>query len=211
AVIPNGIDIPATVATGAGTSHRTLLYLGRIHPIKAVDRLLRAWRSLQDTHAAWRLRIVGSGEPEHVREIRDLAAELNLVRVEFAGALYGEDKHLAYVDSELFVLPSHSENFGMAVAEALAHGRAAVVGRGAPWAALESQHCGRWIANDPEPLAQALSELMSLAPDALATMGAHGRSWMARDFSWEAIAAHMSAVYHWSVHGGTVPDTVRLS
>jgi glycosyltransferase involved in cell wall biosynthesis len=211
-VLPNGIDLP--VLPGAGGTRqcesRTLLYLGRIHPIKGLDRLLQAWVHLSARHPQWRLLVAGRGESTHVQEITALAETLDVKRVEFTGPLYGEAKAQAYLNSDLFVLPTHSENFGMVVAEALAHGCPAVVSRGAPWPGLQTEGCGWWVSNNVASLAQALDEAMQLPPDSLADMGLRGRVWMERDFGWPAIGQKMDAAYRWLVSGGPQPSWVRI-
>ena len=155
--------------------------------------------------------IAGKGEPAHVREVQALAAKLGVQRVEFPGPLYGEAKTLAYFAAEMFVLPTHSENFGMVVAEALAHGRPALVSRGAPWPGLESEGGGWWVDNSVECLTAALDSAMQLPPDLLAAMGLRGRAWMARDFGWPAIGRKMDAAYRWVVAGGQCPSWIRLA
>jgi glycosyltransferase involved in cell wall biosynthesis len=190
---------------------RTLLYLGRIHPIKGLDRLLRAWAELQPRYPQWRLVIAGKGEPEHVLEVKALATRLNLHRVSFPGPLYGEAKTKAYFDADLFVLPTHSENFGMVVAEALAHGCPAVVSCGAPWSGLKIEGCGWWVDNSVPSLVITLATAMQLPPDQLVNMGLSGRAWMERDFGWNAIGQKMDAAYRWVVKGGTRPVWIWLS
>ena len=207
--IPNGVDLPA-LSKCASSSLRTLLFLGRIHPVKGIDRLLHAWRSLQDLQPGWRLVVAGRGEAMHEREVRELAATLRLQRVEFVGAVYGNEKSQAYFGANLFVLPTHSENFGMAVAEALAHGCPAVVSRGAPWAGLEGQGCGWWVGNEVPELTAALDTAMSLPAEKLAEMGCQGRAWMARDFGWDSVAQRMEAAYRWVLDGGQAPAWVKL-
>ena len=209
AVVPNGIDLPV-LEECASSSARTLLFLGRIHPVKGVDRLLRAWQSLQDRHPGWRLVVAGPGESRHEPEMRQLATALRLARMEFIGALYGSAKSQAYFGANLFVLPSHSENFGMTVAEALAHGCPAVVSKAAPWAGLENEDCGWWVGHDVPELTSALDAAMSLPPGKLAEMGRRGRAWMARDFGWESVAQRMEAAYRWVLDGGEAPAWVRL-
>jgi len=210
AIIPNGIDVPdGPVPTRPG-GMRTLLFLSRIHPKKGIDLLLHAWQRLEQRHPNWRLAIVGTGETEHVAHVKALAARLDVRRVDFSGPAYGAAKDAAYVGASLFVLPTHSENFAMVVAEALAHGCPAVVTRGAPWSGLDTEHCGWWIENDPDVLHATLDHALSLPPDALAVMGQNGRQWMVRDFGWKTIAEQMHAAYHWIVFGGAVPDCVRL-
>lgn len=209
-LLPNGIDLPA-LPPACGTQQaesRTLLYLGRIHPIKGLDRLLQAWAQVQTQHPQWRLLVAGRGEAAHMQEVQALAATLGVQRVEFPGPLYGEAKAQAYFGADLFVLPTHSENFGMVVAEALAHGCPAVVSRGAPWPGLEPEGCGWWVDNSVPTLVAALNESMSLPPDQLATMGLRGRAWMERDFGWAAIGQKMDAAYRWIVLGGNKPKWI---
>ncbi len=213
-VVPNGIDLPdmslASVREKGGV--RTLLYLGRIHPIKGLDRLLSAWAQLQGQgrHPQWRLVIAGKGEAAHVQDVQALAARLGVQRVEFPGPLYGEAKAQAYFAAEIFVLPTHSENFGMVVAEALAHGCPAVVSRGAPWPGLVTEGCGWWVENSVETLVTGLDAAMQLPPDQLTAMGLCGRAWMEREFGWTAIGQKMDAAYHWLLTGGELPAWVRM-
>ncbi|MEK8049883.1 glycosyltransferase [Ideonella sp. DXS22W] len=214
AVIPNGIDIPPEFETGPDLSSgamRTLLFLSRIHPTKGLDRLLQAWRSLQDDHPGWRLVIAGLGEPEHEAQVRNLARTLSTERVEFPGPLFGDAKSRAYQAADLFVLPTHTENFGMVVAEALAHSCPAVVSTGAPWQGLERTGSGWWVDNDVDSLARALDFAMRCEPKALKCMGARGRQWMNDEFSWETVARQMAATYDWLRHGGAAPSWVEVS
>ncbi len=204
AVIPNGIDIPVLPATsaGAGDGLRTLLFLGRVHPKKGLDLLLPAWGQLQHRFANWQLRIVGDDAGFHaasgyLAHLKEQAQSLGLQRVIFSGALRGQDKWQAYQDADLYVLPTHSENFGMTVAEALAAGTPVICTRGAPWAGLGQEDAGRWIDIGVDPLAQSMEALMSLDRQRLQAMGLRGRQWMQRDFGWMAIGRQMADVYGW--------------
>jgi glycosyltransferase involved in cell wall biosynthesis len=208
AVVPNGVDIP-DIAPGPRGDAKTLLFLGRVHPKKGVDLLLEAWVRLQGAHSDWRLRIVGPGDAGYMRRLAGLAASLGAERVTFAGPLYGRDKTEAYRAADLFVLPTHSENFGMAVAEALAAGCPVVTTKGAPWSELAGYGAGWWVDIGVEPLQRALEEAMAREPRALVEMGARGRSWMERDFSWDRIAAQMIDAYRWIREGGARPAWVH--
>lgn len=208
AIIPNGIDLPVPNKC-ASSSLRTLLFLGRIHPVKGIDRLLQAWQQLEGRHPGWRLVVAGRGESVHEREVHELVVTLRLLRVAFVGAVYGNDKSHAYSGANLFVLPTHSENFGMTVAESLAHGCPAVVSKGAPWAGLEIEGCGWWVGHEVPALAAALDAAMSLPDGELANMGRKGRAWMERDFGWDSVAQRMEAAYRWILDGGEVPQWVR--
>lgn len=197
AFIPHGIDLPAMPGATRFRPYRTLLFLGRIHPTKGVDRLLAAWRALHDDYADWRLVVAGTGEPRYVRYVHQLVHELKLKRVELPGPLFGADKAAAYFEAELFVLPTHSENFGMAIAEALAHGCPVIVGKGAPWQGIERENCGWWISNEIDELAATLGCAMARPREALKEMGSRGRSWMAREFGWDTIGCRMADAYRW--------------
>ena len=209
AVIPNGIDLPV-LEKRRKDGFRTLLFLSRIHPTKGIDRLLHAWRELQVRQPEWRLIVVGRGEPGYEQELKGLAASLELERVVFAGPRYGASKSKTYFEADLFVLPTHSENFGMVVAEALAHGCPAVVSRGAPWAGLESESCGWWVDHDVPELIRSLDAAMSVPRAGLTAMGLNGRAWMQRDFSWETVARRMDTAYRWAVGRGELPAWVHL-
>ena len=211
AIIPNGIDLPDLLANRSTAQRRTLLFLSRIHPIKGIDLLLHAWRQLQHVHLGWNLQVVGLGEHGYEREVSELAQSLQLSRVEFSGPLYGADKSRAYFDADLLVLPTHSENFGMVVAEALAHGCPAVVSQAAPWSGLEDEACGWWIKQDLLSLTETLDIAMSMPPEVLEGMGKKGRFWMGRDFGWKSVAERMEACYRWRLDGGIRPECVRVS
>lgn len=209
AVIPNGIDLAPELPSARDPTARTLLSLGRIHPTKGIDDLIRAWHRLENIHSAWRLVIAGTGEPLYVDQLRQLAGTLGLHRVTFPGPLYGADKMAAYRQAELFVLPSHTENFGMTVAEALVNGCPAVVSTGAPWAELGTRQCGWWVQRDVDTLTRTLGQAMRMPSQALADMGSRGRAWMAKNFVWATVGQRMHASYRWLLDGGEPPAWVR--
>ena len=104
---------------------RILLFLGRLHPKKGLDLLIRAFGEVRSQAPDWRLVIGGSVSgtdvgPDDLAILRDLADRLCPPHsVIFCGLLEGEDKWGALCAADAFVLPSHQENFGMAVVEAL--------------------------------------------------------------------------------------------
>jgi glycosyltransferase involved in cell wall biosynthesis len=212
AIVPNGIDLPelGECSISAAAADRVVLSLGRIHPKKGLDRLVRAWARLEAAHPEWRLRIVGPDELGHARELIALASELKARHLSVEKSVADDAKIAAYQQADLFVLPTLNDNFAITVAEALAAGTPVIATKGAPWRALQREGCGWWIDHGVEPLAAALANAMVMKREALQAMGAKGRAWMARDFSWERIAHDMLNVYRWLSLGGEAPSTVRL-
>jgi glycosyltransferase involved in cell wall biosynthesis len=215
AVIPNGIDVPELMLR-TPSSFRTLLFLGRIHPVKGVDVLLNAWAAVMDRFADWRLLVVGTDmgyrkECGYLETLKALATKLKAKRITFVGPLYGEAKLAAYREAGLFVLPSHSENFGVTIAESLAAGTPAIVTKGAPWSGLAEQGAGWWIDIGVDALVACLKEAMAQSRDELARRGINGREWMLREFSWQTAGKRMDQTYHWLIEGGQVPSWVRMN
>jgi glycosyltransferase involved in cell wall biosynthesis len=213
AIIPNGIDLPSLCrnAKMADVGDRVVLSLGRIHPKKGLDRLLRAWARVEPTYPSWRLRIVGAPELGHDIELKKLARSLQLSRVSIEPPIYGEQKYTAFQQADFFVLPTLNENFAVTVAESLAAGTPVISTKGAPWAGLESERCGWWVDHGIEPLAAALERAMLLPRPELRAMGQRGRDWMRRDFGWDVIASKMSAVYQWLAGKADRPECVTLA
>jgi glycosyltransferase involved in cell wall biosynthesis len=189
-MIPNGIDVPAAASPrrSRGEGLR-LMFIGRLHPVKALENLIAAMALAGDVAAT--LAIHGEGERSYVAGLRRLASSLGVGDcVRFCGSVAGEAKARAFADADVCVLASHTENFGMAVAEALAHGVPVIVSRGVPWAEVERHGCGIEVDNAPEALGGAIR---SMAGRDLLRMGDAGRRWMQRDFAWAPLAARMLA------------------
>ena len=211
-IIPNGIDLPEPRAHPISdtATDRIVLSLGRIHPKKGLDRLVRAWAKVEAGYPDWRMRIVGPDELGYAGKLAALAAELKARRVSIEKSVAGDAKIATYQQADLFVLPTLNENFGITVAEALAAGTPVIATKGAPWRDLAQKGCGWWIDHGVEPLAAALANAMVMKRQALGAMGAKGRTWMARDFSWDRVGYDMLNIYRWLSLGGEAPSTVRL-
>ena len=197
-VVPNGVEVPALVRRPLAEP-RTVGFLGRIHPVKALDRLLDAWEHVATSRPDWRLRLCGP-DGGALAALRTRAA--GLPRITFEPTVAEADKSSWYASCDLVVLPSHGENFGMVVAEALAHGVPVICSTGAPWGGLVSEGCGWWVGNESTSLRAALLDATSLDRGTLASMGARGRAWMQREFSWQQAATRMLAAYDDLLAGG---------
>ena len=195
-VLPNGVDIPAALANHARAPDqpRTALFLSRIHPKKGLDMLIDAWNAVRPE--GWRLRIVGSGARSYCNEVVKRIARASLERqVSLEGPLYGDAKTRAFTSADAFLLPSHSENFGIVVAEALAHGVPVLTTKTTPWQTLESENCGWWVSPTTAAIATGLAEVVKASDETRKAMGARGRAFVKRQFAWSAIARNMRATY----------------
>jgi glycosyltransferase involved in cell wall biosynthesis len=193
-VITNGIHVNGAGRRDPGSflpdGVLRLVFIGRIHPIKGLENLLSACHLLQ---MKWTLCIAGTGEPEYMQGLQSRITPAQFQsRIRMLGPILGLEKDILLENSDLLVLPSHSENFGMVVAEALAQGVPVIASRGTPWQGLEAHHCGVWTANDPPSLAAAIE---SAAGMPLWQMGEAGREWMLKEFSWQGVAGKMSELY----------------
>jgi glycosyltransferase involved in cell wall biosynthesis len=193
-IVPNSVELPAeTVLTDRHwrpARRLRLIFLGRVHEKKGIDLLIVAMSRLG---LEVKLDVYGSGSDAYLATLNTLIVRLGLEsRVRFHGHIEGADKSHAFRNADLFVLPSHSENFGIAIAEALAHGVPVVTTRNTPWSALDQTGCGRCIELDTDILVATIAEL---AESDLAAMGRAGRAWMIRAFSPDAANGRLLELY----------------
>ncbi len=184
------------------TKRKIILFVSRVHPKKGIDNLMKAWASLKhSSHMKglddWNVKIVGNESyPDYVRSLKKLSVELGVAKdFEFCGARYGEEKDMCYAEAKLFVLPSHSENFGAVVVEALANGTPVITTKGTPWGGLVDNKCGWWIDFGVEPLVETLRASLALSEEELIAMGERGLEWMKREYDWTTIASRMQSIY----------------
>jgi len=139
-----------------------LLYLSRLNPKKNLEGLIRALGLLHRDGMQPVLLIGGSGDPEYVESLRNLARQECVAdQLRWLGHVSGEMKADLLAVSDLFVLPSFSENFGIAVVEALAAGLPCVVGQGVALATkVESVGAGVAVAPEPEAIALGLRQYL---------------------------------------------------
>jgi glycosyltransferase involved in cell wall biosynthesis len=197
-VVPLGIDVENSIATvTAGRDDvPNLLYLSRIDPKKNVDSLLRAVRIALSRGAQFELNIAGSGDPSYIRRLKLLSCELEVDKyVNWLGYVEGQRKKVALGAASAFVLPSYSENFGIAVVEALAAGLPCIVSR----EVATSDEIGRAgagivVGTTPEEIAAGI---VTIVGDELgrSTMKAAARKLAVDAFSLDAMGARLEDLY----------------
>ncbi len=212
AVIPNGIDLPDIRNFGKKRlcGPQSILFLGRLHPIKRLENLISAWAEIEAISDKWTLEIRGPGSRQYRTSLEHYAKTLGVQRCVFGDAVYGHDKFAAFRAASVTVLPSASENFGMTVAESLSSGTPVITTKGTPWSGLRDRDCGWWVDHGKEGLTTALREAMSYSPSQLEEMGMRGRNWMNDSFSWEAVCSDMLDAYSWLQGSSEKPDFIQL-
>ena len=213
AVIPNGVEIPPAPRKTAPRpgKRRHLLFLSRIHPKKGVLELVRALAACKEALArgSWDVSIAGPDEKGHLKRVKEEAARLGLQDlIEFLGPIDGAAKWVLYRRSDLFVLPTHSENFGLVVAEAVGCGVPVISTQAAPWRELQTKRCGWWHPVGQRDLESALWMALLTPPRALAQMGARGRRLVLRDYAWEARGRELKGIYQWILGRAPMPTFV---
>ncbi len=195
AVVPNGVDVPTTLPAKRDLGCRQALFLSRIHPKKGLLNLVRAWKEA-DVSDSWKLLIAGPDEGGHQREVAGLVSQLGISQqIQFTGAFDDEKKWQAYVDSELFVLPSFNENFGIVIAEAMAAGLPVITTTGTPWSVLNDQEMGWWVDPTMDGLVCALREATQISQSKLEVIGARSKTYVCENFTWDSAAKRLAEFY----------------
>ncbi len=215
-VIPNGIELPAADVGAAarvddrgGRPPRRCVFLSRIHPKKGLPMLLEAWARVRPVD--WVLEIAGNAEGGHDREIEERIRSLRLEGVRLVGEQAGDAKWRFLAGADLFVLPSHSENFGIVVAEAMTMGLPVITTHGTPWAAIEEQGLGWWVSPTVDAIERGLRQALAESSAQLADRGRRGREYALDSFAWPGIGRRMAACYAWLLGQGPQPPDVVLA
>jgi len=211
AVIQNGVEIPELKTAPPSGENRTrrALFLSRIHPKKGLLNLVEAWADLKPK--GWKMVIAGPDEGGHRQEVeKALRARGIEGDFEFTGEVYGDSKWELYQGSDLFILPTHNENFGIAIAEAMACALPVLTTHGAPWGELEERSCGWWIPVGVDPLRKTLPKALALSDAERRAMGLRGRRLIEEKYSWDGVAKSMKTLYEWMLGGGNPPGFMRF-
>lgn len=195
-VVQTGIVVDGIRMKQDWQRHKTIMFLALLRPNKGADLLVKAVSELKTELKGYHVIIAGSGDPVYVNTLKRLVSDLGLEEmVMFTGAIYGEDKWSLYRETDIFVLPTLNENFGIVVAEALACGTPVITTKGAPWRDLVERNCGWWIGRDVESLVAAMRSFLSLNEEELESMGRNGRMLVEEKYSSKRMAEEMLGLY----------------
>lgn len=158
--------------------------------------MIEATANLKTELQGYTINIAGEGEESYINELKQLASKLGVENlIHFIGGVYGDKKWELFKKADLFVLPTHSENFGIVVAEALACGTPVITTQGTPWQELESYHCGWWTEIGTEATTKALKEFLQCTETQLEQMGKNGRKLIEEKYSSQKVAQDMVELY----------------
>ena len=208
-VVPNGIDFAEfehlppqgqfrkKYAIDDGT--RVILYLGRIHQIKGIDLLVKAFAQSTKEFSNTRLVIVGPDDG-FLRKLEELVRELAIEEmVLFTGPLHGEARLAAYVDAEVYVLPSFYEIFGLTILEAMACGTPVIVTDRCGLADDVNNEAGLVVPYDEEALSEAMVKILG-DESMRQEFGVKGRVLVREKFSWDRISDQVERLYEQILH-----------
>lgn len=175
---------------------RFVLFLSRIHPKKGIDLLIRAFAAEAGKLPDLDLVVAGPDQVGLQGELERLAADLGVAgRVHWPGMLTGDAKAGAFGGATFFALPSHQENFGIAIAEALAYGTPVLITTKVNiWREIEADAAGVVVRDDVEGVGDGLRRLAGLSETERSRMAAHARSCFLRRFELEQVSLDLLAL-----------------
>ena len=205
-LVPLGVDVAEPAADEPRRRQEgplRLLFLSRLDPGKGLDLLLDALTAPEVRRAQWQLTIAGSGAVEYEARLRRRVREAGMEpRIAFVGHVAGEEKQRLLATSDVFVLPSHHENFGIAVAEALAAGLPVIVSDQVGIAPdVAAAGAGLVVPLAAEPLGDAILA-MEGDPAARAGMAVAAGAVARSRFSWRRAGLELEALYRDVQRGG---------
>jgi glycosyltransferase involved in cell wall biosynthesis len=203
-IVPNGIDLAEfenlpqrgqfRKKYGLNDAQKVVLYLARIHKIKGPDLLAKAFAELSKDVADAKLAIVGPDDG-YLTALKELIRELKIEEdVVFTGPLYGRDKLGAYVDADVYVLPSVYETFPVSVPEACACGTPVIVTDRCGIADVIDGQVGLVVPYYKEQLQHALLYMLGDNKIRL-QFGEKGKLLVHEKFNWQKITEQVENIY----------------
>lgn len=194
-VLPNPVSMPAC-SCEQNKEPVTILFMGRLVSQKGIMDLIDAAAILSSHALSFTMVFHGEGETERFKErCREKKVE---DRVMFKGWVHGKEKEAAYLNSQIFVLPSYNEGLPMGILEALSYGMPVVATRvgGIPDAVKDGVNGFLTLPGDVTALAEALARLIG-SPELRIQMGSAGRALAASQFEVSIVTDHLEKIYQW--------------
>lgn len=204
-LVPNTINIQSMTPKERGAFRGVfnispdaplVLFLGRLHPIKGLDALIPAFADVATRDSRAVLVLAGPDEGGYQKKIEAEIEKRGIKnRVYFTGMLSGQEKFSALSACDIFILPSYSESFGMAAAEAMFFSKPVVVSTGVGLAeSIAPTRAGLVVERTPDTLLKALEYLLK-NPEEAKEMGARGKVLLEKEFFPNAVAKKCFRAY----------------
>jgi glycosyltransferase involved in cell wall biosynthesis len=193
-LVGNGIDLPE-FNFGYNNFPKSLqeldlsnkiicLYIGRLHPIKGIDLLIKAWNDICK-HPNWHLIIAGDGDEKYVNYLKSIVSNSSLDSISFVGYVENVEKFYYYDLSSFCILPSLSEAFPMAVLESFAYSKPVLITNGCVFVEAIQSNAVIQVESSVQGIKAGL--LKMFASEDLVLMGVNGNLLVKKLFSWENI------------------------
>ncbi|PQV62480.1 Glycosyltransferase involved in cell wall bisynthesis [Abditibacterium utsteinense] len=221
AVLPNGIKLDdfATLPPQDTLSKRfpilegrkVILFLSRVHPKKGLLHLIEAWSQLSLEFDSWQLVIAGPDNLGHRAEVEQAIEAHNLAnQVTFMGTVNGTEKLAVLSAANIFVLPSFSEGFSMAILEAMACRLPVLLTPGCNFSEAVQAGAATEVTPDAQSVQNGLRHLLELTDSDRLEMGQKGYNLVKANYTWDQVGKDMIDVYQWCLGGGKPPASIRL-
>lgn len=195
-IVKLGIDAESIIMKTSWKKSKKLLFLSRVHVKKGINYLIEAVDILREDLQGYKILVAGEGDADYIIYLKQQIADKGLQEIiQLIGGVYGDKKWELFQTSDFFVLPTNSENFGLAIAESLASGTPVITTVGTPWNDLNSSNSGAWIEIGTQPLVDTLRRFLSLTDEDLEAMGKNGRKLIETKYSAKVMAEEMMEVY----------------
>ena len=212
-VIPNGAILRDNCATPNPLPERSILYLGRFHPLKGLRTLIEAWSVVREeaAKAKWRLTLAGWDQNRHRAELERLADQLQVrSTVTFLGPQYNADKDRCVAAASAFILPSESEGMPLSVLDAWSWRLPVLMTAACNLPDGADAKAAIVMAPEVNSIAAALRQLFSLPDSEREAMGRNGRRLVEERYQWQRIGNSMTEVYDWILGHGPRPACVLV-
>lgn len=213
AIIPNGISdefFNTENKTKIFKRKKRMLFLSQIIPVKGLERIIKSFKEIGvNNFLDWEFIIAGYEDPQYKRILENMITDFGLNDVvKFIGPKFGLDKIQAFDNTDVFLLPSYSENFGIVVAEALSRGVPVLTTKSTPWGELESNNCGFWVDNTDLGIKNGILQILQSSKEELKEMGVRGKKLISEKYLWSKCALKTSEMYQWILNKGLKPSFI---
>lgn len=211
-VVPNGVDLPERLNDEEKklyehkyeylSGKKTILFLGRIHPKKGLDILIRAYAIAKKAGIGHILVIAGPDEVGWKKTLRRIADEAGVEdSVFFIGFIEGKEKQYVLETADIFIMPSHSEGFSVAILEAMSFSKPVIITKGCNFPEIEKEGAGIVVDPTEEEIAKAIIRMASDV-ELARYMGDNARNLIINEYTWDKIASRTIQMYKEAINVG---------